>query len=155
MLTGNIKNIADIYPYLNVSLQKALTYISNTDFTKIPKGEYEIEGRNLFFRVNTYTTEPKEDRRPERHLKYIDVQFLAEGRETVWYTPYRKDCVEIENNAEANDVIFYADAGEKNAVTLSSGDFAIFFPWEIHRPNCSTPEGCTAVKKIVLKVLAE
>ena len=100
-------------------------------------GEYEIDGRNVFARVNTYDTEPKAERRPEKHNDYIDVQFVARGEEAIWYTPLTDACVETENKAEKEDVIFYADPQEKNCAVLNSGDFAIFFPWELHRPNCS------------------
>ena len=60
--------------------------------------------------------------------------------------------MEIENKAEKEDVIFYADPQETNCVTLKAGDFAIFFPWELHRPNCSVGEEPANVQKIVVKV---
>ncbi len=107
----------------------------------------------MFARVNTYETEPMEQRRPEKHNQYIDVQYIAAGCETVWYTPLTPDCAEIENRAEKDDVIFYAPAGEKNCAVLNAGDFAIFFPWELHRPNCACGAPCH-VQMIVVKVKA-
>ena len=138
MLQGNKNDIAKLLPYVSERLQKALAYVAETDFSKIENGEYEIDGRNVFARVNTYETEPKAERKPEKHNDYIDVQFVAQGNETIWYTPLTGDCVEIENKAAKDDVIFYADPAEKNCAVLNAGDFAIFFPWELHRPNCST-----------------
>ena len=55
---------------------------------------------------------------------------------------------------EKEDVIFYADPQEKNCAVLNSGDFAIFFPWELHRPNCSVEKIASNVQKIVVKVKA-
>lgn len=158
MIQGNKKYIAMILPYVSGNLQKALQYVSETDFSALENGEYEIDGRNVFARVNTYATEKKADRRPEKHNKYIDVQFVATGSETIWYTSLDEHCVETENKAEAEDVIFYADPHEKNCAVLNTGDFAIFFPWELHRPNCAN--GCLGeeksenVKKVVVKVKA-
>lgn len=152
MIFGNKKDAEKYLPYLNKSLKKALLYIEETDFSKIANGEYEIDGRDVFARVNTYATEPKAARRPEKHEKYIDVQYVAVGEETIWYTSLTEKCVEIENKAEKEDVIFYADPQETNCVTLKAGDFAIFFPWELHRPNCSVGEEPANVQKIVVKV---
>lgn len=154
MLQGNKNDIAKLLPYVSERLQKALAYVAETDFSKIENGEYEIDGRNVFARVNTYETEPKAERKPEKHNDYIDVQFVAQGNETIWYTPLTGDCVEIENKAAKDDVIFYADPAEKNCAVLNAGDFAIFFPWELHRPNCSTEKNASLVQKIVVKVKA-
>ena len=79
---------------------------------------------------------------------------LLRGEEAIWYTPLTADCVETENKAEKEDVIFYADPQEKNCAVLNSGDFAIFFPWELHRPNCSVEKIASNVQKIVVKVKA-
>ena len=154
MLQGNKNDIEKTLPYVSERLQKALTYIAATDFSTVANGEYEIDGRNVFARVNTYDTEPKAERRPEKHNDYIDVQFVASGKETIWYTPLTAECVETENKAEKEDVIFYADPQEANCVTLHAGDFAIFFPWELHRPNCNAGENAAHVQKIVVKVKA-
>ena len=154
MLQGNKNDIAKLLPYVSERLQKALAYVAETDFSKAANGEYEIDGRNVFARVNTYDTEPKAERRPEKHNDYIDVQFVAAGSEAIWYTPLTKACVETENKAAKEDVIFYAEPGEKNCAVLNAGDFAIFFPWELHRPNCSVGENPAHVQKIVVKVKA-
>lgn len=152
MIFGNKSNVEQYLPYLNKSLKKALLYVAETDFSKVENGEYEIDGRNVFARVNTYATEPKADRRPEKHEQYIDVQYVAAGEEDIWYTPLTDACVETENKAEKEDVIFYADPAEVNCVTLKAGDFAVFFPWELHRPNCQYGEEPSNVQKIVVKV---
>ena len=140
MLQGNKNDIEKLLSYVSERLQKALAYVAATDFSKVENGEYD--------------TEPKADRRPEKHNDYIDVQFVAHGEEAIWYTPLTADCVETENKAEKEDVIFYADPQEKNCAILNSCDFAIFFPWELHRPNCSVEKTASNVQKIVVKVKA-
>lgn len=152
MITGHINDIGKILPYLSNSLQKALQYLAVTDFSSMPNGEYEIDGREIFARVNTYATERKEERRPEKHNDYIDVQFVARGRETIWFTPFTPDCRVTEDLSQENDVLFYADPGEQNCVQLEAGSFAIFFPWELHRPNCSGASKAEQVQKVVVKV---
>ena len=56
MLQGNKKDIEKLLPYVSERLQKALAYVAATDFSKVENGEYEIDGRNVFARVNTYDT---------------------------------------------------------------------------------------------------
>ncbi|MCD8198773.1 MAG: YhcH/YjgK/YiaL family protein [Phascolarctobacterium sp.] len=154
MICGNEKNLKKILPYLTENIKKALLYIATADFSGMENGEYTIDGRDIFYRVNTYTTEKKELRRPESHNNYIDVQYLNRGSETIWYCPKRGDEIVIEDKSEENDVLFYAPIDEKDCVNLKSGDFAIFFPWELHRPNCSFGDVPSDVQKIVVKVKA-
>ena len=65
-----------------------------------------------------------------------------------------KERKKMKKKAEKEDVIFYADPQEKNCAVLNSCDFAIFFPWELHRPNCSVEKIASNVQKIVVKVKA-
>lgn len=153
MISGNKKDIEKVLPYVSERLRTALQYIAETDFSVLPNGEYEIDGRNVFVRVNTYVTESKEQKKPESHNDYIDVQFLGRGTETIWYAPKEAKHVVVEDRS-ADDLLFYAEAGEKDCVNLAAGDFAVFFPWELHRPGCSLGAACE-VQKIVVKVLTK
>ena len=44
-------------------------------------GVYEIKGKDIYAQVFDTETKPAEKQRPEVHEKYIDVQFLASGKE--------------------------------------------------------------------------
>ena len=155
MITGNKKDIAKLLPYVPVRLGMALQFIAETDFSKLENGEYHLDGEKIFARINRYTTEAKDSKKPESHNAYIDVQYLGEGTEKIYYTAKTDAHKVIEDYAKDRDLLFYADAGEKNCVTLGDGVFAIFFPWELHRPGCHAVHGGCAVQKIVVKVLAE
>lgn len=154
MIQGNVQDIAKLLPYVSPRLQTALKFIADTDFSKLPNGEIEIEGRTIYAGINTYDTEPKADRRPEKHNKYIDVQFVGKGEETIWYAPLRPQCAITEDKFSTNDVAFYENPQELNCANLKAGDFCILFPWELHRPNCNL-QTTSAVQKIVVKVLAD
>ena len=155
MIQGNIQDIEKLLPYVSPRLRTALKFIAKTDFSKVENGEIELDGRNIYAGINTYNTEPKADRRAEKHNKYIDVQFVGKGEETIWYAPLRDTCVLTEDKFETNDVAFYEDPKEANCAKLKAGDFCILFPWELHRPNCTTDTEPSFVQKIVVKVLAE
>ena len=155
MITGNKKDIPKILPYIPERLGTALRYIAETDFAKVENGEYHLDGDKVFARVNRYATEPRDNKKPESHNAYIDVQYLGEGTEKIYYTARSAAHKVIEDYAEERDLLFYEDAKEKASVTLGDGVFAIFFPWELHRPGCHAVHGGCAVQKIVVKVLAE
>lgn len=155
MITGTKTNIDKLLPYVSARLKVALQYIANTDFARVAEGEYPLDGKNVFVRVSRYTTEPKANKKPESHNAYIDVQYLGEGREKVYYTARNATHKVSEDYAEEKDLLFYEEAGEKDSVTLGDGVFAVFFPWELHRPGCHAVHGGTAVQKIVVKVLAD
>ena len=153
MIQGNVQDIEKVLPYVSERLQKALQYIAQTDFSKLPNGKVVIEEGVITAGINTYDTEPKADRRAEKHTKFIDVQFVAQGEETIWYAPYRGNAV-TEDRMAKDDVAFYADPAELNCANLKAGDFCILFPWEMHRPNCDMLK-TTFVQKVVVKVLAD
>ena len=155
MIAGNKKDIEKFMPYVSERLGKALKYIAETDFTKVENGEYHLDGDKVFVRVDRYTTEPKDNKKPESHNAYIDVQYLGEGTEKIYYAAKSEQHKVIEDYAADRDLLFYADAGEKDSVTLGGGVYAIFFPWELHRPGCHAVHGGCPVQKVVVKVLAE
>lgn len=153
MIFGNIKDIPLLLPQVAEELQIGLKYLAETDFSKLENGNYEIKGKDIYAGVNTYSTEPKADRKPEKHGVYTDIQFMGFGKETIWYKSVEEADVVTEDYLEDRDVCFYAGAKELNCVQMNPGDFAIFFPWEIHRPNCDYQGGATnTVQKIVVKV---
>ena len=139
MICGNKQDIEKILPYVSEGLQKALQYIKETNFAEVKNGEYEIDGRDVFVRINTYATEDKINKKPEAHNQYIDVQYLGAGEEIIYFTPRRAEHIVVEIE-------------EKDHIVLQTGDFAVFFPWELHRPGCSTKNGMQEVQKIVVKI---
>ena len=68
------------YKGLQPRLYKALELLRDTDFSKIPDGTYEVEGRDLFYFVQSYDNKPDNDG-PEAHKAYVDIQCVLEGRE--------------------------------------------------------------------------
>ena len=129
-----------------------LQYIKETNFAKVKNGEYEIDGRDVFVRINTYATEDKINKKPEAHNQYIDVQYLGAGEEIIYFTPRRAEHIVVEDHADESDLLFFEEIEEKDHVVLQTGDFAVFFPWELHRPGCSTKNGMQEVQKIVVKI---
>ena len=154
MITGTLEQLDRLLPQVAGNVKKALELLKQVDVMNLPNGKTPLDGESIFASVNTYETEPVTDRRPEKHFKYIDIQILGAGREAIGYTDVENVSDLTEDGRETNDVVFYGTTRKENFVELEKGDFAIFFPWEVHRPNCWFGEGPETVKKIVVKVRA-
>ena len=122
------------------------------DFSQWKKGRHDIDGDNIYAMVNAYDTEPVSARRPEKHFVYTDIQIVVEGKEKIGYCPFDPTYKETENKKDKGDIVFYEKVKNENFVTLKAGDIAVFYPWEIHRPNCQSGSKPASVKKVVVKV---
>ena len=71
------------YSGLGASIERALEYLADTDFTALEDGRHPIDGEAIFALVSSYDTEPESARSFEAHRKYIDVQYLLTGRENL------------------------------------------------------------------------
>ena len=100
--------------------------------------------------VYLFETKPAEKQRPEVHEKYIDVQFLASGKEKLGFTPDTGN-YEVAERDDDRDLIFYKEVENEGFVEARPGCFSIFFPEDVHRPACASGESMT-VRKVVIKV---
>jgi len=151
MILSRIAFLADERGFYAPELLKGLRYLEKTDFARAEPGRHEIAGDDLFALVSEYVPEPKAKRRPEAHKKYIDIQYVVSGEEAIGYAPLPHGAKPAEDLLTEKDIAFFADPAGETDLVLSAGAFAIFFPWDIHRPGCAIGKG-TPVRKVVVKV---
>jgi YhcH/YjgK/YiaL family protein len=118
-----------------------------------PAGRYDIDGDNCFALVQTYATRPVTQAMFEAHRRYIDIQFIQAGCETILWSPLAALTQVTQPYAAEKDIAFFANPSQWTPVNLCAGQFAIFFPEDGHAPGleCSRP---SEVRKIVIKVRA-
>ena len=147
MVFDKIKN-AKLYFPLGEKFQKALQYLADTDFSSVEPGKYEIDGENVFALVQTYDTKPLSSAKWEAHKKYIDIHYVASGREKMGATEFEKVIIIEEYNADKDCALY---KGDGNFLLVDEGYFAIFYPTDVHMPGLSIniPK---PVKKVVVKV---
>lgn len=146
---SNVKNEMQLYPK---AIQKGLEFLLSTDVTGLALGKHEIEGSQIYVSVAEYETEPKEKRRLEAHVKYIDIQYIHTGEEMIGCGPLDEASGVTEDRLDEKDVIFYKQVARETEVTLTAGMFAVYFPWDVHRPNCRAGAEACKVRKMVIKV---
>jgi biofilm protein TabA len=151
MIYGQLKSFEQEKAAFSPALQKGLLYLKNTDFSTLSVGRHDIDGDTIFALVSEYVTEPKEDRKPEAHQKYIDIQYLALGEEMIGCSLLSSEYEVLQDELALKDLIFYKDVKQEVDMLLKPGVYAILFPNDVHRPCCMT--GTTAkVKKVVIKI---
>lgn len=132
------------------ALRKAIRYLRETDFTAMEAGVYEIEGRDIYAQVLDVCTEPFENRKPEVHEKYIDVQFMVKGKEKIGFTP-DFGRYEVAERYDERDLIFYKAVEDEGFIEVRPGCYSVFFPQDVHRPQIMV-DGPEDVRKVVVKV---
>lgn len=152
MIFGHKNDIEKLLPYVSEDLCKALEYLAAADFSKVANGRYVLDGEKMYANVENYTTADRSTKKPEAHNKYIDVQYLDKGTEKIYFAPRTADVKVVEDYAEERDLLFFENIEEKDYVVLNAGDFAVLFPWELHRPGCNAENEPSAVQKIVVKI---
>ena len=146
MILDTLSN-SDRYLLLHPRFEKAFAFIKSQNPEKMEAGKYQIEGDALHASVYLKEGVKENEAKFEAHDRYIDIQVCPSGREQLGWKP-RKSCVDPtgEYNAE-KDVIFYNDKPE-TYFELHAGQFAIFFPDDVHAPMI----GSGPIKKLVVKV---
>jgi biofilm protein TabA len=148
MIIDNIRNYKD-YCKKGSLLEKGMEFLANRASTSLQDGRVEIDGDKCFALVQSYTTARSSEKRWECHKKYVDIQYVVSGSESIEYAPIHKLLVE-DDKTPNSDVIFFKPATGTNLI-LEPGDFAVFFPQDGHKPGV-VYDNVQQVKKIVVKV---
>ena len=149
MFFGHISKVnKKLYP---VAIQFALDYLASTDFDKIEAGRYPIKGDLIYAQVLDLETKDKSAILPEVHRKYLDVQYLHAGKERMGVTPDLGDNPIAQDYDAERDILFYTDVQNEVELIMRPGNFAVFFPEDIHRPGCADGQAAK-IRKIVVKV---
>lgn len=114
-------------------------------------GRHEIDGDRCFALAAHNDTRDPVIFHPESHRKYMDIQYLVSGRETIVWTPLDEVGPATQEYDETKDILFYERNDRGRPFVLSQGDIAIFLPDDAHQPGCHAgPPG--QVHKVVVKV---
>jgi biofilm protein TabA len=148
LIIDSINNAAK-YSSLHPFFAKAFDHIKTADLASAEDGKYEIDKDHLRAIVSNkkgMTTE-ESIAKFECHDLHIDIQFCIKGKEKIGWKP-REKCTNPkgEYNRE-KDVQFYNDRPD-TFFELTDGQFAIFWPEDVHAPMIGDGE----IKKLVIKV---
>jgi len=162
MIYGNVNNASfeQQAAVLPGPLKNALHALKGMDLANHETGAFPmaLDGVDMILQVMDLETSPREAHDPEIHRKYIDLQLLVSGGPEVhtFFPDGGKETVKDDRLDTPKDILFYENRPEtariEGRVVLEPGDYAVYFPWDIHVPGQCDADGPTAYRKIVLKV---
>jgi YhcH/YjgK/YiaL family protein len=135
------------YWALKEGFAKAFEFLSRPDLQELPVGKYEIDDERIYAMVAKEPGRRKEDALLETHEKYIDIQFILAGTDTMGWKPKSLCRQPTEEYDQTRDIQFFADKPDAWLAT-ESGAFAIFFPEDAHMPLISSGQ----IHKVVVKI---
>lgn len=138
---------ADRYVGLHPSYGAAFRFLRDLDPESLENGRLEIDGEELFAIVERTDGKGPGANLLEHHRRYIDIQYVVDGEETLGWSPLSQCQSPAEPFDKARDVGFYKDEALSH-IKIPAGCFAILLPEDAHAPLA----GVGSVTKVVLKV---
>ena len=129
--------------------REAFDFLKSYNQFEYNDGKYDL-GKGIYANIESYKTQNRQERMFEAHKKYIDVQFVISGKETIVIDDLSKLCC-TEKYDEEKDIAFYKDRGLGNMLEIKSGHFIIIQAGEAHMP-CVCIDKPEKVKKMVIKI---
>jgi len=146
MVTDRLEN-ANLYFGLSKDIETGLRFLRTDAASELSVGKHDI-APGIFALASEYVTKSRDKCTFETHKKYIDIQLIVEGCESIDYAS-AMSLEEITPYDRANDCTLYD--GDGSEIKLEPGSFAIFYPEDAHRPGIL--DGISMpVRKVVVKV---
>ncbi len=149
MIVSDLEHIEQQVP-MTPALQMATAFLRKHDLNSLADGRVELDGDRVFAIIQRYETVKTDAPKFEYHRKYIDVQFIASGEETIGWTPAESMTI-TEAYAADRDICFGAAAGTWTPVHLQAGQLAVLWPADGHAPKLASGKP-SPVMKIVVKI---
>ena len=147
MIIDTLEN-AEKYFGLHPLFAEAFAILRKSDLLQKPSGTEQIsEGLKSIMSDGPGKLKEEALIKFECHNKNIDIQYCIDGHERIGWKP-RHDCKSPKSSYdETKDVMFYNDEPDMY-FSLRSGQFAIFYPEDVHAPMI----GDARIWKCVMKV---
>ena len=126
-------------------------YLNTLDLNALENGRHDINDQIYMNVMEPETAEPS-SKKAELHHEYLDVQVLIRGTENIEVGATYPNLSKYEDYNEADDYQLCADIDDKFTVTMKPKMFAVFYPYEPHKPCCVVNGKTEKIKKLVVKV---
>lgn len=145
MILDTLENAAH-YAGFRAGCSEAFGFLDQPGMEELADGKYEIKGDCVYAIVSRTQGRAVTDGQLEGHRKYIDIQYVISGEESMGWraTEGLKSAVAYD---EEKDLEFFEGEPE-SIVRVPPGAFAVFFPTDAHLPLI----GSGPIHKVVLKV---
>ena len=150
MIVTDLKHIEHQVP-MTLGLKNALAFLRQQDVHSLPEGKAEIDGDRVYAIIQRYETIRTDSPKFEFHRKYIDVQFIASGEETLGWAPVESMTITEAYNADKDICFGKVASGTWTPVRLHAGQLAVLRPEDAHAPKLASGLP-SQVMKVVVKI---
>ena len=148
MIMDTLENAAR-YAGLRVGCSEAFGFLAQPGLEELPDGKHEIAGERVYAIVAHENGRKAEDAELEGHRKYVDIQYVISGSESMGWSPREGRINSVEYDEE-KDLEFFEGRPE-SIFRVPPGSFAIFLPADTHLPLI----GNGPIHKVVVKVAVD
>ncbi|MBG0791697.1 MAG: YhcH/YjgK/YiaL family protein [Desulfovibrionaceae bacterium] len=149
MILDTLDN-ANAYAALNPHFKTAFAFLRRAELAELAEGRHEVDGDNVYAVVAKGRGRKPEDALIETHDRYIDIQYVLDGTDTMGFKPRRDLGPATDASDPRSDAAFYADA-PTTWCAVTPGMLAIFFPEDGHLPMISDGELHKVIVKVAVK----
>lgn len=136
------------YTCLHPRFSKVAEFLATHNLKDLPQGRVEIlPDGELFANVSTATGVALSEANVEYHRKYIDIQIPLETTEQMGWMPTQKVPASIVYDDSGD--CGYGPGKPTSYVTVTPGEFTIFFPQDTHAPCIGAG---LSMPKVIFKV---
>lgn len=147
MVIDHISNIGRYCKLHNKCFQDVIEYLEENNIKNFPVGRQDIIKDCAYVSIDKTLAGNAEDSYLEAHRKYIDIQIIFSGIDSMGWKPVSL-CTEIQSEySEERDIIFYKNKPDFFVPVLPSF-FTVFTPEDAHMPLIGTGR----IHKAVIKV---
>jgi len=152
MIYGDLRHWKQEEGGFSPSIRQAMEVLQGLDFTSIEPGKYEVDGNRMYYMVQESTTRDRQGLKAESHRSYMDIQYIVSGEEKIGFARLTDEQVITDDLLESGDALLYEDLHDEMELVLKAGNYAMFYPADIHRPGWRVNEEDSPLKKIVFKI---
>lgn len=147
MILDTLKN-ASKYAGFKAGLSEAFGFLDQPGLEQLPAGKYEILGTRVFAIIAHENGRDVTEGQLEGHRKYIDIQYLIAGEESMGWSALDELETAVEYN-DAEDIEFFKGTPD-SIFNVPKKHFALFLPTDAHLPLI----GKGPIHKVIIKVAA-
>ncbi len=148
MILDTLGNAAK-YAGLKMGISEAFGFLDQPGLAELPDGEYEILGDRVYAIIAHENGRQIDEGKLEGHRKYIDIQYVISGEESMGWKNREGLVRSMDYDAE-RDLEFF-EGEPASIVCVSPGSFAVFLPTDAHLPLI----GNGPIHKVVVKVAVD
>lgn len=147
LVAYNVKETTDVT--LEQRCYEALEYLFLLKGEDLTLGRHDVN-EHFYYNVQEYETKVNPLKHFESHCKYVDVQMLISGEESLQVADISHLQIELPYD-DVKERILYYPSGNAASVVLRPGSAVILYPKDAHRTVAYNGKTCN-VKKVVGKI---